>query len=169
MSALRYSPQFRWLGVFLAVLVIASGVATAQSDRPEWADEAYAEFGGMVAAYNESITGVDLGIAGDQLANERVNLVVTDADGDTATFSFRMDSQLRMTQLSQEARSDATLRMSADRQTFNETLTADNPAVAFRDAVAGGDIRFSGIGTGNAIKWTVINSVAGIARTLGLF
>ncbi|WP_311173165.1 hypothetical protein [Halobellus ordinarius] len=169
MEALRYSTQFRWFGVFLAFLVITSGVATAQSAQPEWADEAFAEFGGMVATYNESITAVDLGVAGDQLANERVNLVVTGTDGETATFSFRMDGQLRMTELAQESRSDATLRMSTDRETFNETLTADNPAIVFRDAVAGGDIRFSGLGTGNAIKWTVINSAAGIARMLGLF
>ncbi|MFB6250575.1 MAG: hypothetical protein ABEI27_02625 [Halobellus sp.] len=164
--------QSRWIGALLALLVITSGVATAQSgqsSQPDWADKAYDEFSGMVATYNESITQVDLGIAGDQLSNERVNLVVTDADGETATFSFRMDNQLRMTELDQGPRSDATLRMSTDRETFNETLTADNPAAAFRDAVASGEIRFSGIGTGNAIKWTVINSAADIARSLGLF
>jgi hypothetical protein len=171
MESPRYSAQFRWIGVVLAILVVTSGVSTAQSaqsSQPDWADEAYGEFSGMVATYNESITQVDLGIAGDQLSNERVNLVVTGADGETATFSFRMDDQLRMTELDQGPRSDATLRMSTDRETFNETLTADNPAATFRDAVADGDIRFSGIGTGNAVKWTVINSVAGIARSLGL-
>lgn len=158
------------IATFLALLVVTSGLAAAQStDQPEWADEAFAEFEGMVAVYNESITAVDLGVAGDQLANERVNLVVTDADGATATFSFRLDGQLRMTELAQGPRSDATLRMSLDRATFDEILTADNPAVAFRDAVAEDDIRFSGVGTTNAVKWTVINTVADLARSLGLF
>ncbi|RLM56669.1 hypothetical protein DVK02_09245 [Halobellus sp. Atlit-31R] len=153
----------------MAALVATSGLAGAQTDQPEWAETSFEEFSGMVAIYNESITSVDLGIAGDQLQNERVNLVVTDADGATATFSFRLDGQLRMTELTQGERADATLRMSTDRQTFNGTLTAENPAVVFGNAVADGDIRLSGIGTTNAVKWAVINTVADFGRGLGLF
>jgi len=167
----------RWVGTVLALLVVTSGVGavTAQSDadsasdQPEWADEAFAEYEEMVAVYNDSITSVDLGVAGDQLANERVNLVVTDADGSTAAFSFRTDGQLRMTEVKQGTRADATIRMSTDRETFNETLTADNPATAFTNAVAEGEITIDGLGTANAVKWTVINGVTSLARSLGLF
>jgi len=175
MRSHRVTPRTRWIVALLALLVVTSGLAAAQSadqsdaDQPEWADAAFDQFAGMVAVYNESITAVDLGVAGDQLENERVNLVVTDDDGASATFSFRLDGRLRMTELDQGPRSDATLRMSTDRATFDEVLGADNPAVVFRDAVADGDIRLSGIGTTNAVKWVVINTVAGLARSLGLF
>lgn len=175
MGRVRCDSYARWIGSILALLVVTSGVGvvTAQSDaasdQPEWADEAFAEYGEMVAVYNESITSTDLGIAGDQLANERVNLVVTDSDGSTATFSFRTDSQLRMTEVKQGTRADATIRMSTDRETFNETLTADDPAATFTSAVTEGDIEIDGVGTTNAVKWTVINTVADLARSLGVF
>jgi hypothetical protein len=173
MESVLFGRYARWIGVLLAFLVVTSGVVVAQSDtasdQPAWADAAFAEYEGMVAVYNESITAVDLGVAGEQLSGERVNFVVTDGDGETATFSFRMDDQLRMTELQQGARSDATLKMSTDRTTLNEVVTADNPAVAFRNAVAGGDITFDGLGTTNAVKWVVINTVASLARSLGLF
>lgn len=163
----------RVVSIVLAVLVVTSGLAVAQSDgesdQPAWADEAFSEYEGMVAVYNESVTSVDLGVAGDQLSNERVNLVVTDSDGSTATFSFRTDSQLRMTEVKQGTRADATIRMSTDRETFNETLTADDPAATFTNAVTEGDIEIDGLGTTNAVKWTVINTVADLARSLGVF
>jgi hypothetical protein len=170
MESVLFGRATRLIGVLLAVLVVTSGAAVAQSaDQPAWAAAAFAEYEGMVAVYNESITSVDVGVAGDQLSNERVNLVVTDADGATATMSFRMDSQLRMTELKLGERPDATLRMSTDRGTFDRIAAADNPAVAFRNAVASGDITFDGIGTTNAVKWVVINTVANLARSLGLF
>ena len=171
MESVLFGRSSRLIGVLLAFFVVTSGAAVAQSasDQPEWADEAFAEYEGMVAVYNESITEVDLGVAGSQLAGERVNLAVTDANGSTATFSFRMDSELRMTELEQGARSDATLRMSTDRETFQQVLNADNPAVALRNAVMNDDITFDGLGTANAVKWTVINTVADLGRMLGLF
>lgn len=168
-----YSTHTRVVSIILAVLVVTSGFAVAQSDgesdQPAWADEAFSEYEGMVAVYNESITSVDLGVGGDQLSNERVNLVVTDADGETATISFRMDGQLRMTELEQGPRSDATLRMSTDRETFERIVDADDPAVAFRAAVTNDQITFDGLGTTNAVKWVVINTAADLARSLGLF
>jgi hypothetical protein len=173
MESVRFGGYTRWIGVFLALLVFTSGVAVAQSgsasDQPAWAAEAFAEYEGMVGVYNESITSVDVGVAGEQLANERVNLVVTDTNGTAATISFRMDSQLRMTELQLGEHPDATLRMSTDRATFDGILAADNPAVAFRNAVTNGDITFDGLGTTNAVKWSVINTVGNLARSLGLF
>jgi hypothetical protein len=173
MESVLFGRATRLVGVLLAVLVVTSGAAVAQSDsasdQPEWAAAAFAEYEGMVAVYNESISSVDLGVAGDQLSNERVNLVVTDADGATATISFRMDSQLRMTELQLGERPDATLRMSTDRGTFDGILAADNPAVDFRNAVTSGDVTFDGLGTTNAVKWVVINTAANLARSLGLF
>jgi len=168
LSGLSYG-NTRWIAVLLALFVVTSGVAVAQSDQPDWAESTFEEFSGMVDVYNEAITSVDLGIAGDQLSGEKVNLVVNDADGESATFSFELDSQLRMTDLDLGPRDDATLRMSTDRETVSEIVNADNPAVEFRDAVASGDVTFSGIGTTNAVKWTVINTVADLGRMLGLF
>lgn len=164
----------RLIGIILAALVVSSGIALAQSqsgseDQPAWADEAFAKYEGTVSIYNDRITAVDLGIAGDQLANERVNLVVTDTDGSTATISFRMDDQLRMTELEQGPRSDASIRLSADRVTFERILDADNPAVAFRTTVTNGGISIDGIGATSAVKWVVINTIADLARSLGLF
>jgi hypothetical protein len=172
MDIVRSSIRTRWIAVLVALLVVSSGVAVAQddgADQPEWADQAFEDYSGMVDVYNQQITSVDLGIAGDQLSGERVNFVVTDDDGETATFSFRMDNQLRMTELEQGPRSDATLRMSTDRETLERILDADNPAAAFRNAVTDGDVTFDGLGTTNAVKWVVINNVANFARALGLF
>jgi len=161
----------RLAAALLALLVVTSGVGVAQSGsgQPAWADQAFADYQGIVGAYNDAITSVDLGPAGGQLAGERVNLVVTDTDDTTATMSFRMDDQLRMTELQQGERADATLRMSTDRETFENVLAADNPAVAFRSAFTNGDITFDGLGMTNAVKWVVINNGVNFARALGLF
>lgn len=170
MESIRFGGS-RSVAALLALLVVTSGVGVAQSgsSQPAWADQAFADYRGMVGVYNDAITSVDLGPAGGQLAGERVNLVVTDTDGTTATMAFRMDDQLRMTELQQGERADATLRMSTDRGTFEGILSADNPAVAFRTAVTDGDITFDGLGTTNAVKWVVINNVVNFARALGLF
>ena len=170
MESIRFG-RSRLVATLVALFVVTSGVGVAQSgpDQPAWADEAFADYQGMVAVYNESITSVELGPAGGQLSGERVNLVVTDVEGATATIPFRMDDQLRMMDLQQGERPDATLRMSTDRGTFEDILAGDNPAVAFRTAVTNGHITFDGLGTTNAVKWVVINNVVNFARALGLF
>jgi hypothetical protein len=160
----------RLLPVLVAVLVVGSvataGVA-AQSDQPAWADDLYGDAEEMVGTYNEQVSASDLGVAAGQLKGERVNLVITDrSSGETATFSFRMNSELQITQLKQGARDDATLQMTTNRATVERINEANSPGAVFRNAIKSRDIKISGVSTINKVKWTVINGVGG---ALGLF
>lgn len=152
--------------VLLATLLVVSvasfgiGAGLAQSDQPAWADEMFGNFEGFVSAYNENVDASDLGMAADQLKNERVNLIVTDSDGTQATASFRMNGQLQIQELEQGTRDDATLKMTTDRATIERILESNNPATAFQNALADGDIRIGGIGLVNSVKWAVINILA---------
>jgi hypothetical protein len=149
-------------------LTLAATPALAQS-QPAWSNEMYEKMSPMVEKYNAKINADDLGIAAGQLKGEKVNLVVTDTDGSQATASFRMDDGLKMRDLQQGERDDATLKMSTDRATMERIISANNPAVTFQNAVVSGDISIDGIGATNAVKWTAINVASGIARWLGLF
>ena len=162
-------PAWRTVVVLVLAVAVLSAPVTGQAAQPAWGGAMFADFEGMVGEYNAAIGETDLGFAGDTLANERVNLVVSDTDGSVATFSFRLDGDLRMSEFAQGEREDATLRMSADRATVEGIVAAENPARAFTGAVADGDVALDGLGLGNAVKFAVINGVAGLARTLGLF
>ena len=142
-----------------------AGPATAQSGQPAWADDLFDEMGPMVETYNANINASELGMAADQLRNQNVNLVVTDVANDTtATVSFRMDSQLKIQELEQGSRDDATLEMSTDKATMDSIIAADNPAVAFQNALTppDSDITISGIGVINEIRWAIINVIASL-------
>jgi hypothetical protein len=155
--------------VLVALTVIGAGSlpAVAQSTQPGWADDLYQRTQGMVSTYNEQVTEDDLGFAAGQLTGERINLLITDeTSGETATFSFRMDDQLRITQLAQGPREDATLRMTTTRATVDQIINAEQPAQVFRSAVRRGDITIRGVTVVNQIKWTAINTVG---DALGLF
>lgn len=145
--------------VFLAAI---AGPVGAQSDQPEWADDMYAQLEGMVGTYNENIDASDLGVAGDQLKNEKVNLVVTDTDGTEATASFRMDGDLQIQELKQGTRDDATMKMTTDRATLTGIVESNDPSAAFQNAITGGDITIDGLGTVNAVKWVVINTLVSL-------
>lgn len=148
--------------VFALVFGSAAGPVAAQSDQPEWGDEMYAELEAMVGVYNENVDASDLGVAGDQLQDERVNLVVTDANGTEATASFRMDGDLQIQELKQGTRDDATMKMTTDRETLTDIVESNDPSTAFRNAITGGDITIDGLGTVNAVKWVVINTIVSL-------
>ncbi|MFC7026375.1 hypothetical protein ACFQJ5_16710 [Halomicroarcula sp. GCM10025324] len=155
--------------IFVALgLTLAATPALAQS-QPAWGNEMYEQMNPMVEKYNENIRADDLGVAAGQLKGEKVNLVITDTDGSQATTSFRMDDQLNIRDLKQGERDDATLKMSTDRATMEQIISADNPAIAFQNAIASGDIEMDGLGATSAVKWAAINLASGIARWLGLF
>jgi hypothetical protein len=148
------------------LLVIAAGTGTtvAQSGQPEWAGDLYDDFDAMVPAYNDQVDPDDYGPLAGQLRNERVNMVVTDTDGSQATASFELDADLQIHDQRPETRSDATLKLSTDRDTMTQILNSETPSADFQAAVADGDIRIDGIGPVNAMKWFLINVIADFLR-----
>ena len=156
------------LVVVTASLGVVAGSATAQSDQPQWAVETFDRMEDWVPTYNQQVSGEDFGVAASQLKNERVNLIVTDANGETGTASFRTDSDLRIQEFSMGTRDDATIQMTTDRATINGILDSPSPANAFVNAIANGDVTISGLGTVAQVKWVVINTIADLARAFGL-
>ncbi|MEA5407134.1 hypothetical protein VB773_05770 [Haloarculaceae archaeon H-GB2-1] len=154
------------LSILVLGSVVTAGVA-AQTNQPGWADDLYTDAETMVSTYNEQVEGKDLGTAAGQLKGEKINLVISDGQtAEVATFSFRMDNELRITELKKGARDDATLEMATNRQTVQKINEANSPGFVFRNAIKSRDISINGVSTVNKIKWTVINGVGG---ALGLF
>lgn len=145
-------------------LSVATAPVVAQSDQPDWAADMFDRMEPMVETYNENINADDAGIAGDQLKNEKVNLIVTDANGTTAEASFRLDGRLRMQELSEGTRDDATMKMSTDRETIERIIDANDPSSAFQTAITDDDISIDGLGSINAVKWVILNTVSGFLR-----
>ncbi|MGM0590484.1 MAG: hypothetical protein ACQETI_02450 [Halobacteriota archaeon] len=145
------------------LLVSASaGVGVAQSGNPAWADDLYDQMSSMVEPYNDNVADANLGVAGDQLADRRVNVYITSGD-ETAVFSFYMDADNRITDLQPEAHPDAQLKMTTSKATLESLAASDNPAADFRSAVANDDIVIAGEDGHivEQVKWTVINVVKG--------
>jgi hypothetical protein len=170
-SRSRLSPLPRLLLALVVVtasLGAVSAPATAQTDQPEWATDTFERMDEWIPTYNEQVSVDDFGPAASQLKNERVNLVITDTNGETATASFRTDENLRVQAFSMGIRDDATIRMTTDRRTLSRVLDSPAPANAFVTAITTGDITISGIGTIATVKWAVINVAADLARAFGL-
>ena len=147
------------LVIAVAVLLVtaATGSAVAQSSG----DDAglYESLEDMVPVYNENADSVDLGpvsLAGTS------NIYIEDGDS-TITYSLTMDDQNRITDLSDSVDDDAKRKITTDRATIEELTTANNPAVAFRNAVANDDIVITGESgqTVERVKWAVINAFKG--------
>jgi len=147
------------LVIAVAVLLVtaATGSAVAQSSG----DDAglYESLEDMVPVYNENADSVDLGpvsLAGTS------NIYIQDGDS-TITYSLTMDDQNRITDLSDSVDDDAKRKITTDRATIEELTTANNPAVAFRNAVANDDIVITGESgqTVERVKWAVINAFKG--------
>jgi len=144
----------------VAVLVVSAvaGSGAAQSDAPADAD-LYESLEEMVPVYNENAESLDLGpvnLAGTS------NVYIQDGNS-TVTYSVTMDSQNRITELDNGTSPDANRRISTDRETIEEVSSADNPAAAFRTAVANDEIVITGE-DGHVIeqaKWTVVNALKG--------
>lgn len=150
----------RTIAVVLAVLLASTATGAVAQSSPPWEQEVYDAVSEMIPAYNAGVASVDLGVAGDQLANRRVNVYVEDGDA-TAVFSFRTDADNRIEDFRRGAHPDAQLRITTTRETVVRVARADDPAAAFRGAVSGGDIAVRGE-SGHPIeqvKWTVINTL----------
>jgi hypothetical protein len=151
----------RTLTVLVAVLLVVSVASpvVAQSDD-QWKSDLFAQFESHADLFNDNIDNVSLGVAGDQLADHRVNLYVADGD-DELVMSFYMDSNNHITDLRMEAHPDASLKMETDRGTVESILASQTPASDFRDAVADDRIVISGE-RGHLVeqvKWIVVNLV----------
>ncbi|ELZ48470.1 hypothetical protein C464_07215 [Halorubrum coriense DSM 10284] len=144
--------------VFVAVLLVSAlaGGAVAQSDG---GDDLFRSLEEMVPAYNENADAVDLGpinLAGT------TNVYVRDGDAERA-YSITMDEQNRITALDDGRSDDAVRKITTDRSTLDGIAAAENPAAAFRTAVANDDIAISGEGGRllEGVKWAIINRLKG--------
>jgi hypothetical protein len=156
------------VGIMLVTLLAAAAPSAlaqtgSDADAPEWEDEAYETFSEMVPKYNERVSEIDLGIAGDQLADRRVNVYIEDGD-QTAVYSFYMDERNRIRDLQRGAHPDAQLKITTRIDVLEAVASADDPAAAFRVAVRNDEIRIAGE-RGHPVeqaKWTVVNAVKGL-------
>lgn len=147
------------LVVMAAVLLVtaSTGGAIAQSDSGD--ADLYQSLEEMVPVYNENAESVDLGpvnLAGTS------NIYIQDGDS-TTTYSVTMDRQNRITELQNSSSPDAKRKITTDRETLEEITSADNPAAAFRTAVANDEIVIAGEDgrTIEQIKWRAINIFKG--------
>jgi hypothetical protein len=146
--------------VVATLLVAASSPAVVAQSDDEWQTGLYDQFASSAGAFNENIDNVSLGVAGGQLANHRVNLYVNDG-GEQLVASFYMDGDNHITDVQRGAHDDATLRMTADRDTVESILASQTPAADFRTAVEDDRIVIRGE-RGNPVeqvKWAVINII----------
>jgi hypothetical protein len=158
----RFTRLLLVVAVIFASTAFAVAPVVAQNESPDWGQDLYDEMGPMVDRYNENVDAGDAGLAGDQLKGETVNLVVADANGTDASYSFEIDDQLRISDLDDATRDDATLRMSTDRGTMDSIVDAEDPSTRFQNAITSSDITIDGLGNINAIKWAIINLLVSI-------
>ena len=156
------------VGLVLVTLLAATApaaVAQSESDSgsPEWSDEVYEAVSEMVPEYNERVSEIDLGIAGDQLADRRVNVYIEDGEG-TAVYSFYMDDRNRIQDLQRGTHPDAQLKITTTREALVRIAEAEDPAAAFRSAARGDAITIAGE-RGHPVeqaKWTVVNALKSV-------
>lgn len=119
----------------------------------------YADLATLTERYNARVDARSTDRVGRQLRGEVVDFRVASGDG-TVTASFRIDETGRITELRAGSRADATLRMRTDAETVRRLARADDPVGAFRRAVADDDVRITGIGPVNWIKWAILDLLA---------
>lgn len=167
----KSSVRLATLAVVAMLLVSSAGSVAAQSDEPEWAAELEATVDEMLPAYNEHAGDLDLGPLS---LSGTTNVYVHDPDSDgdgvddgddgLATFHITMDSQNRITAFERGTSDDATRKLTTDRATLERIAAADNPAAAFRSAVANDDIVIAGEDGHfvESLKWTIVNAFKGL-------
>jgi hypothetical protein len=159
-----------WGIIAIVVLVLLGSVtplASAQSSQPAWGDDLFRNAEDMADRYNSFMEGKTPSFKAKQVAGEKINLVITDrSSGETVTFSFRSDDRVRLRELRQEARDDATLTMSTDRATIRKINAADRPHLAYEEAIENGDIKITGVTMVNKLKWSAINLAGSLLRML---
>jgi hypothetical protein len=95
----------------------------------------------------------DLGFGASQIGGEVVNLRVADR----GTYSFELGENLEIEDVRGCGREDATLDVETDRGTVHEIGESDTPGREIGRAYRHDDLRVEGVGTVDAVKWTVLN------------
>lgn len=136
-------------------------VLAAQPDgESDTIDPAFVEQIATVAeAYNERVKRDELGVLGSMIAGERINLHIVRPDGDHAIVSFRTTESARVRQLRAGPHPDSTVRITVGESNAKRLVYANDPGRATSEAFADGEIRVTGIGYLNAIKWFVVDTV----------
>ncbi|WP_318569517.1 hypothetical protein [Salinigranum marinum] len=98
----------------------------------------------------------DLGVGVSQLGGEVVNLRVADR----GTYSFELGENLEVEDVRGCGREDATLDIETDRGTVHEIAESDAPGREIGRAYRRDDLHVEGVGTVDAVKWTVLNRAA---------
>lgn len=152
--------------LFVACLLLVSplaGGALAQSQEDSADDEEddlFTSLESMVPVYNENADSVDLGpvnLAGTS------NVYIED-NGSVRAYAVTMNADNEITNLSRGHSDDAVRKITTDRDTIERIASADDPAAAFRDAVAEDDIVIAGE-RGHpveSVKWAVVNVLKGL-------
>jgi hypothetical protein len=158
--------RFGIVGIVVLVLLgTVTPIAGAQSAAPAWGDDLFRNAEDMAERYNSFGEGTTPSFTAKQLAGERVNLVITDSNsGESVTFSFLSDDRVRIQELRQGPRDDATLTMSTDRATIRTINAADRPHIAYSNAIESGDITITGVTMVNKLKWSAINIAGSLIR-----
>lgn len=154
---MNFKRVFPLVMVLVVLMSTMTGIVVAQSDSGD--ADLYESLEGMVPAYNENADSVDLGpisLAGSS------NIYIQDGES-VIVYSVVMDQQNRITALDDSPNADAKRKITTDRATIDRLTSADNPAVAFRDAVANDDIVITGEDGQiiERIKWAVLNLFKG--------
>lgn len=172
MNGILGKRRLKALGVVL-ILVVAPvgylqvsqpGPPDTADPQPTWANRTFdgARAGAQLYnarvddVYRANVWGLDLGNFRGFLANQRVNVYVVDRDGGTAAFSFRVDGDGEITELRQEPRDDATVRVVTNRSTVHKIGTEYTHTRALKHSFVSGDIRVDGVGPINAVEWYVV-------------
>lgn len=157
----------------VAALLVSSSigsVAAQATGEPEWASELESNVNEMIPAYNERAGEINLGpLSLSGTTNVYVHDADSDGDGvsdgeDLATFQITMDSQNRITNFERGTSDDAARKLTTDRATLEGIANANNPAAAFRNAIADDKIVISGEGGHfvESLKWTIVNAFKGL-------
>jgi len=129
-----------WLLILLlsgSIAVVGSGQAT----QPEWEDALFNDMKDAAGEYNSQAD------SGKVWAHERwliqdakINLYVR-SDTSTAVYSFRIDEQMRITDLRQTKYDNPTYQVITSKETADEIIAADNTHAAIRGNIRTRQIR----------------------------
>lgn len=155
--------------VVLAVFLVCSlfaGVAPAASHGGADMDE-------LVSQYNANVDEAP-GLITNRLAGERVELRFGSGDSMASSDSgsahhFDIDSDGTVTDHSEGAPEDPTIRVLTSENTIDEILASDDPGSAFNEAYNNDEIRIEGVGVVNSVKIGVTKAGFRVGSSLGLF
>lgn len=152
------------VGIVVAATLGTGAVAAQEDQRSD--DRLVENLDALANTYNQNLEQVP-GVFRDQLANERVEVVVESDDG-ANHYAANTGDGARVTAIERGEAENPTVRVTTDAETLEEIRTADDPASTAVDAYDSGEIKISGVGVVNAVKVTVVEAAVSVGRTLGL-